>query len=405
MKQNKLLLIILSVLLLLQSSFAITSELISTNPTPIVAGDYADITLRFSNPASSNINSVLKNVKFGIEKTDFIQPISKVQSLSKIQSGVSITRTFRVFFSKDLEQGFIDLPVFFDYGSTHTSNLIQIYVQNSQTMPEMVIGQITTIPNEILQDTKNNKLSISLQNLGDKSADLIKVDLIPQTNEIYPSYSYSFEDSIASIASGAEGIATFTLDVKPNVQSEIPAKLLLRYRAKDSVGNTYHIINKTIDFKIPITPAPFLVVENVTQLSDFKIGSTENLLKIRIKNNGAEDAKEVRVRAVPDISYPLIFEETTMYVTSKLKPGQSTDIIFKIEVSKTGQVRDYNSILILDSLVGETRYSREDNFSVTTSPGKNVSVSFYAYLIVIVVIVVSTIIGINTYNSRKKNKK
>ncbi len=405
MKLNnyKIITLFLFLIIGIQTSFAITTEIIKTSPSPVVAGDYADITLRFTNPTGANTEK--QNVYFQIDNTDFITPISQREEIKKMLSGESITRTFRVYFSEDLNQGEINMPITIGYDDTQTKAEVKIFIDDSQRMPEIVIGQIQTTPNELLEDSDNNKIKIKLQNLGDKSAELLKAELIPLTNEVQPSYSYSFEDSISSIGGGEEKEVEFTLDINQGVEQQIPAQLKLRYRAQKSVGDTYETFEKTINLTLPIMPAPYLVVEKVEQLTDFSIGTVENKLKVTIKNEGKEDAKEVRVRAVPDISYPFTFEETTQYVTAKIKSGESADVIFTLEVTADGEVREYNSVVIIETLVEESRYSREDTISITTTPGKKKDNSFYGYLIVIAVIIISVVIGINTFASRKKSKK
>jgi len=44
-------------------------------------------------------------------------------------------------------------------------------------MPEILIGQITSVPNKMISDTTNNKITINIQNLGDKDAELVKSKL------------------------------------------------------------------------------------------------------------------------------------------------------------------------------------------------------------------------------------
>ncbi|MCA9495812.1 MAG: hypothetical protein KC589_02630, partial [Nanoarchaeota archaeon] len=402
MKKIKIMIMTLFAFLFMQTSFAFTTELIKTDPSPIVAGDYADITLRFTNP--SGVDTEKTNLIFEIVETSFIKSIGEKEKLNKMLSGETVTRTFRVFFSKDLKQGEIDLPIIVRYGETQIKKDIRVFIEEADRMPEILIGQIETSPSELLQDSDNNKLKIKIQNLGDKSAELLSAQLVSESDDILPSYSYSFQDSISSIEGGEEQELEFTMDIKENVQEEIPAKLNLRYRAQKSVGSSYDIFEKTIDLKIPITPAPYLVIEKVEQIGDFSLGSVENKLKITIKNEGQKDAEEVRIRAVPDISYPFIFEETTQYVSAKIKAGESRDVIFITEVSEDGDLREYDSIAIIETLIEDSRYSREDSFSITTSPGNKKDNSFYGYLIMIAIIIVSIIIGLNTYFSRKKTK-
>ncbi len=390
--------------LMFSGTFALTTELVNTNPSPVLAGDYADITVRFLNEAIG-INSELNDVSFEIEKTDFILPVSSdSDKISQILGGEQVTRTFRVFFSDDLKQGSIDVPLIIKYDGISTKSKIKVFVEEGLTKPEIYLGQIKTIPSEILQDSKNNKLIVNLQNLGDKTAELVKVELVVG-DEIESSYSYSFEDSLSSIDGGSEAEVEFTIDVVEGIQESVPAKLLIRYRAKNSIGSSYNTYVEEINFDIKITPAPYLIIESVEPLSDMKIGSTEQKLKVTVRNNGTEDAEEVRLRVIPDISYPFIFEETTEYVGAKIKVGESADVIFKLEVTSSADIREYLSKVVIETLVEDTRYSREDIISITPVKGNKIEVSFFAYLIVVVILVISVIIGFNTYVVDKKFKK
>jgi len=383
---------------------AFNVELVKTNPAPIKAGDYADITLRFTNTGENT--QTKNNVYFKIKETKFIQPMdNNDEIINKVFSGETLTRTYRVFFSNDLKEGYIDLPIIVGYNGIKTETNSRVFIEDAQRMPEFFVGQITTTPNELIADSKNNKLTVNLQNLGDKAAELVTAKLIPKTKEIEPSYSYSLEDSLSSIKAGAQGKLTFTIDIEKNVQSEIPATLLLRYRSQKNVGNTYETFEKKINITIPITPSPYLVIEKVELLDDFKLGTIENKVRVTIKNEGLEDAEEVRIRIVPDISYPFIFEEVTKYVTAKIKPQESATIEFKVEVIASGEVKKYDSIVILESLVEDNRYSREDIVSIQTKPGQKINNSYYAYLIVGIIILVSLVLGFNTYRSHKNNNK
>jgi len=401
----KLLSILTLIIFSASGAFALTTELVKTNPSPVLAGDYADITLRFTNDAIGSSNT-LNDISFNIEKTNYIMPVtSDSNKIKKIQSGEYVTRTFRVFFSSELKQGNIDIPVIIKYNSIQTKTNIQIYVQEGKTAPKLYLGQIQSTPNEILQDSKNNKLNVIIQNLGEIDADLVTAKLIVNKSKIIPSYSYSFEDSVAKIQSGTQSNFKFTIDVKKNIESDVPAKLELRYRAKNAIGNTYKIYSKNISFMIQITPAPYIVIQNIEQLSDMALGTTENKLKITLKNLGSQDADEVRIRVVPDISYPFIFEETTQYVSAKIKPNQTADVIFKVEVSDSGDIRKYISTAVIETLVENSRYSREDIFSITTSKSKKVSYNKIAYIIVIAIIIISLTIGFQTYLSNKRKTK
>lgn len=379
-------------------------ELLDTDPAPIKAGEYADITLRYT----ANSDDITRNnVIVKVRKTPYLLPLDESEvMIKKIYPGESVTRTFRVYFSEDLPQGYVNVPFDISYNGIITEAYVEVFIQEGDSNPEMVIGDVEVTPSELLPDTKDNKLTITLQNLGDKDADLVKAELVVDKTKIEPSYSFSFLDNIASVSSGGEGDLQFDLDVNEDIYGEIPAMLKLRYRAEKSVGGNYDIFEKNLSFNIPISNAPYLKVTNVEQLDAFTLGSAENRVRVTIRNDGTEDADEVRIRALPDISYPFAYEITTEYVTSKIKPGEEATVEFKMEVLDKAEVKNYSTTVKIESLVGETRYSREDSITITTSEGSKKSNYEIAAYGIILVFVISFYLGyLKIREKRKKSKK
>ena len=404
MKAIKLVSIISLILIYLVSSVsAFDIELLNTDPAPIIAGDYADITLKITNSISDRSNTK-ENVTFNIKENNLIQVIRGNEDIIPIiGNGESYTRTFRAFFSNDLEQGLIDLQIIVKSNSGEFKSEKRVYIESSKRKPELLIGELKTTPNELLIDTDNNKLKIKIQNLGDIDAELIKARLIVPKNIIIQSHTFSLEDSLSTIGAGEEGELEFTIDLEKTDLSVIPVTIELRYRYEKSIGNSYETKLKTIDFKIPLIDSPYLIVENVTMLSEFISGSVENKVMLTIKNIGKADATDVRVRVVPDISYPFIFEEVTQYVSAKIKSNATANIIFTAEVSKDAAAKPYDMTVIMESLIEDTRYTRDDIITLSVAHGKKTNNNKTGGLIVGAILIVSLLIWNNT--RKKRNKK
>lgn len=403
--KKTILTLLIAMWVIIPLGYSFSLEVIETDPAPIVAGDYADVTFRFT---TTPTDGDLDNVRVNVLETDMIKPLQGHEIfISKIFSGESLTRTIRIYFSDELEQGFIDVPFTANFNDrTLLKPKVRVFVQDANSNPDLQIGDIETIPNELLADTRNNKMTVKVQNLGDRDAELVKAELVvAEIDKIKPSYSFSFIDSEASIGSGEEGSFVFDLDILELVQGEVPATLKLRYRTDEGTDSTYKTLEKELEFNIPIADSPYLFVEDVELLDNFEIGSSENRVRITLKNGGTEDAEEVRVRMIPDVSYPFAYEQTTEYVTSKIKPGQSAQVEFKIEVLSNAQLRDYPTTVLLESLVSETRYSREDVVTVKATgkePRSNTQVATY---VIVIVFIVSSGLGYFAYRSKKKSKK
>jgi hypothetical protein len=392
----------LAMIFAVQTAYSFDVTVISTDPAPLVAGDYGDITLRITNP----FEETRKNVEVSIPSTkDFKFLESDTLFLQEVYGKESITRTFRVFFSEDLPQGTITLPIEIRYDSLFTKEEIELYISNTLSNPEFFIGEISTTPSELLPDTNDNQLTITLQNLGDKDAELVSGIITTDETKIKASNSYSLQDSVSKIEAGNQKELTFTIDVEPSTYGEIPATLQLHYRAKDSVGNTYKTFNEKIPFTINIANAPDLVITNVEQLTPFTIGSSENILRLTIKNQGTKKAKEVRVRAVPDSSYPFSFEEFTQYTASSLDIGEETTVDFTIEVLSKADARDYPTTVLLESLVGESRYTQESDVTITTTGEEPKSTIGIGNSVIGIVFFFAILIGVMQFRKRKHSKK
>lgn len=395
----------LLVLMSISVSFAFNVELIRTNPTPIVAGDYADITLRFTNNLMTGDNRERRDVSFFIDNTNFITQVSQEDSvISRVNSGETFTRTFRVYFSDKLEAGFIDLPVKIRYDGITIKKDLRIYVESAQKEVDLRIGQINTIPKELIRDSDNNKFNIIIQNLGQRDAELVSARLISLDSSFKESYSFSTQDSLASIGAGSQEVLSFEIDVENINFLQLPAKLELNYRSKKGISNLYESNFDEIYFNISLRSSPYLIVESFIQEDDFKLGSNENRLRVTIRNDGLEEAREVRARIISDISNPFSVERSTQYVTTNIKPGESADVIFKFEVSKDADIKDYSSIIVLESLVGQARYSREDFILITPQFTERMDYSSIGTLVVILIIIVSILLGFNTHRNKTKKK-
>lgn len=387
-----------------QVAFALNVEILQTDPAPIVAGDYADITLRFT--ASEIDESQINNLRISLDETSFVTPVyPSEETLSVLFSGEVYTTTFRAFFSEDIEQGVVVFPIRMSYEGVTQIEDLEVFVEENKKSPQLFIGNLETVPSEILPDSDNNKLMVTLQNLGDKDAELLSVKLVPKSSLIDESYAYSLIDSVSSIEGGSEEVLEFTIDVEEGAQGILEAELEVNYRAEKAVGNSFQTFVETIPISIPITGAPFLVVESVEQLDSFTAGTTENRIRMVIRNDGIEEAEDVRVRVQPDISYPFIYEVTSEYVGASIKPGESATIQFKAEVTKDAEVRDYPTRVLLESMVQEARYTQDDVVVVTVTQEQRRSNNQIGIILLGLIVVVSVGFGVVRYVSWQNRKK
>lgn len=400
---KKLLIVLFILLTSIISVNAINVDIIKTDPAPVVAGDYSDITIRLTNTGQGN--EPLTNLDVDLEETDYIKSVEdSIEGINSVRSGETVTGTIRAYFEEDLPEGFINLNFIVTANDLELTEKISIYVEGSEDDPELLIGEINSLPSELLPDTDNNKLTVTIQNLGDKEAELIRAELVPNSENLKASNSFSLIDSISSLDSGEEANLEFKIDTQQEAKGIIQSTLKLRYRAEKSSGNNYEIYEKNLSLPIEIAPAPLLVVEDVEQVDDFKVGTTENRLRVTVRNDGEEAAEDVRIRITPDISYPFSFETLTEYISAEVAPGESAQVEYKVEVLSSASVRDFPTNVRLESLVSETRYVREDVITISTTEGverDNTTIGFYFLGFVVLI---SLILGYLIWRKKKLAK-
>lgn len=396
---KKILLLISILLLITPLTQAITLDVLTTNPAPVQAGEFADITVEIE---SATTESTYTDLQISLKETNYLSVISMTSGqFDTLRPGRVATFTFRVYVDDTLPQGFIDLDFTGKAKSLDQEFKERIFVQSAETAPELSIGSIKTTPNKLLPDTDDNVILVTLQNLGDKDAELVTATL-KQADGMQSAYSYSLRDSVSSIPSGEQVTLEFTTDILENIQEHIPTVLNLQYRSEQS--DTYKTYTVSLPLDLELVPAPYLEITNVEQENSFQGGTTENDVVVTLTNNGPVEAEEVRIRIIPDISYPFIFDATTQYVSSTIKPGESARAVFTAEVTEDAMNANYSLTAKLESLVGSARYTREDTMQLATKQGESIANSTVAYIVIGIVIALAVFIGIQA-RKRKGPKR
>ncbi|MCG2717496.1 MAG: hypothetical protein L6408_01500, partial [Nanoarchaeota archaeon] len=76
-----------------------------------------------------------------------------------------------------------------------------------KTDPELVLGTLVTSPVELLADTNENQLQVTLENIGDENAETVKMDLeLPEG--FTPTYGYSNKANLGTVNADESGTAT-----------------------------------------------------------------------------------------------------------------------------------------------------------------------------------------------------
>ena len=153
--------------------------------------------------------------------------------------------------------------------------------------------------------------------------------------------------------------AVFYIDVSDGVPSGVhDAKLRIKYKSENNNVNDY--LTNEIPVEIRVKPSPSLSVEEVLagtgtssdtftgyivkggeviSPSEISQGSTDEL-RVRLVNNGEDDANSVSVKIFKDSSQPFTFDEVYDYV-GNLAPGETGDAVFTFTVDGNAVLKKY----------------------------------------------------------------
>ena len=383
--------IVLSILPISFSSVLV--DVLQTDPAPLVAGEYGDITVQLENVILGESGEDILSLELSISQNPYIMYIqSDGEVISNLQAGQIATRTLRVYVEKNTPQGFFDIPLIIKRGSEELIYEQRIYVEGFEQRVNLSIGKVDATPNILVKDSTYNTLQVEIVNMGQRDAKLVTAYLQTNNDEMIASYSFSEQDSLGTIVSGESVIAEFVVDVLEINSSFIESSISLKYQEEVS-SNEFEIVDVMLPFRVELSPVPDFEIVDIEVLSDFRHETTENAFKLVLKNVGLKKANDVRVRVVPDKSYPFIFEEATAYAQSEVNVGEEIEVMFKTEVT-SGDAKEYQLRFDIESLVNFDTYIQKEYATITTVKGED---NFNMMYIIIVVLIICGFTGVIGY--------
>lgn len=262
------------------------------------------------------------------------------------------------------------------------------------------ISSLNTVPSEVRPGDDYVKLSTRIENVGQKNAKSVIVDLgLP--NDLKNSYSNNNRVGAGSIASGEYRDVDFYIDVDDYAKSGL-YNLTYNLNYLDVDNNKY---NKTIKLPFLVKSRPYL---EVVKSQGSGLSGDSSKLKVIIKNSGNEDAESVDVRVLKQNSQPFSFDVRSDYI-GEIKPGQTGEAIFDIDVLSDAEIKTHNLKLIVrakgDSDQGDDNiytFERSANFEVTGKQ-KNYYLTYGVYfaLTLLVLLLLKNIPFKSKYRSLK----
>ena len=396
MRYTKIILLGL-LLLMIPTAYSYQFDIVSTNPNPAESGEYVDITFNLNHPESMQERRT--NVSLRLGESEEIVPLSTQQrTYTQILPGQTITRTFTAYIPETVPNGDIPIELVVQDDRQTTTKQSTLYVEGGPRDVDLEIGKVSSTPEELLIDTDQNTLDITLQNLGEDEADLLKTTL--KGDGLEESYLKSLEDSISSLPGGEQKQLQFDFDIEDDIDNVINADLTARYRVQDDRTNTYVQEATTLPLNLSLTSHPDIEIINSDPLNTFQTDSSGNELQLTVRNEGREDGENVRLRLYPDPNVPFDFEQTNIFVSSNLETGENTSVIIPFDINADTPLRTYDVNVEFESLVGDNRYGQDASVSFDVVEEAGLSTTTIAIALLVLAVLLAVTLGY-FYNREK----
>ena len=301
--------LLLTLVMSIGSSFStVQIEVLSTNPAPLVAGEYGDVTIQISNNQISDNDNSVESVEISVSSNPYVIYIeSDSKKVSNLRVGEVATRTLRVYIEENTPEGFLSVPIRIKTNNDDSIYYERFYVDGFENRVNLSTSKISATPKLLVKDSTYNSISIEIVNFGERDAELSSVVLEPVEGELRSSYSFSNQDSIGTISSGGVVEAQFVMDILDISTQRIETSLRIEYQ-EEIETNSYEKMSISLPVVIELSPTPDFEVISVEQISEFRHETTENVFRVVLQNVGTQSAEDVRVRVIPDKSYPLFLK-------------------------------------------------------------------------------------------------
>ena len=290
-----------------------------------VAGDRFALTVTITNQDNEN----KENIRFEFDEKDPFEFVGDDDwDIGELSEGESATKNFRIEVDEDANSGDYEIEFELTDSEDDYDDIFDIEVISNSA--ELLIGTIKSEPTTILPDMKDVKLTVSIENTGDKDAKYVKGKLVlPQG--FTASNSYSDIVNLGTIQAGETKEAIFYIDTDKTLTSDLYfAHIDLRYEN----DNDEHAEKLEID--LPVQGIPQFLVTNIKTDPTKVTQKSTATIKIELKNIGEKEGKDTSIKVFEKSDQPFEFDEKTYYIGTLSSEDTGTAVFtFKVDGDAT----------------------------------------------------------------------
>jgi len=309
----------------------------------------------------------------------------------------SVTNSFRIRIDDDAKSQEYEIEFKLEDDEDDYDDEIDIEVESTE--PELIIGNIDSVPTIIGPDIEDIELKLTVENIGGGDANFIRAKLKLPVG-FTTSSSFSDISNLGTLKEGENKEISFFLDSDETLESNVfVAELSLEY--EDQKDNSR---SDTLKFDIPVKGKPqFEIISTETEPKATAQGGTGKLI-IEIQNIGEEEGRETLVRVFENADLPIEFEEKTDLIGS-LDKGESGTAVFDYTVDSDANIKPYLIKVYIRTVDKDNILTSEETVSITVIKRERSNFIPMLFIIIAVILIIVLIVLIFKLPQPKPKKR
>ncbi|MGC9310272.1 MAG: COG1361 S-layer family protein [Candidatus Aenigmatarchaeota archaeon] len=319
------------------------------DPYPVEAGKYVELWIKLDNYGADEaewaVCELIPKYPFSLDASE-----NATRVIGQLPGMESVILDYRIYVDPSAVEGanVMEIRCRNDDYSGWLTRKITLYVTSN--VPEFAVGGVASVPSKLLPDTKDNRLTVELNNIGTGDAKLVTARLILPSG-FEPTYSYSDIDNLGLVAEGATTDAVFYIDVDKSVEPGAHlGSIILQYKVSGGANTEYK--NQILDVSLNVKATPLFVFESINTLPEKLSQGDRAAVMVSLKNIGSKTAESVSIKLYKKDEQPFTLDEKYDFI-GDLAPGETGEAVFWITVDDDAAIKKH----LLD---GEIRYVVDD---------------------------------------------